>query len=170
MKRREFVKTSLAAAALAGLNQTVSNAKADDTALGSTQEFYELRMYRLKDAANQKLLDGYLERAAIPALNRLGAKPVGAFTEIEAKGGPAVFVLIPHSSPSAFASAAARLPLEEEYLKAGADYLGVGKGDPAFDRIDSWLLLAFSGMPKLTARLLQREKAPRFRNAHLRKL
>ena len=155
------MKTSLAAAALAGLHQTVPKAKAADTAAGSTQEFYELRVYRLKDAANQKLLDGYLEKAGIPALNRLGAKPVGVFTEIEAKGGPAVFVLIPHSSPSAFASTAARLPMDEEYLKAAAEYLAVDKSHAVFDRIDSWLLLAFSGMPKLELPAYCKEKKPR---------
>lgn len=161
MKRREFVKTSFAAAALAGLHQTISNAKAADTAPGDTQQVYELRMYRLKDAANQKLLDGYLENAAIPAWNRLGAKPIGAFTEIEAKSGPAVFVLIPHSSPSAFATTAARLPMDEDYLKAGAGYLGVEKANPVFDRIDSWLLLAFSGMPKLELPSYCKDKKPR---------
>jgi len=161
MKRREFLKTSLAAGALAGLHQTSPNANAADTAAGSMQDFYELRMYRLKDAANQKFLDGYLEKAAIPAWNRFGAKPIGAFTEIEAKSGPAVFVLIPHSSPSAFAIGAARLPLDEEYLKAGAEYLDVDKTHPAFDRIDSWLLLAFSGMPKLELPSYCKEKKTR---------
>jgi len=69
--------------------------------------------------------------------------------------------LIPHGSPSAFASTVAKLPLDEEYLKAGADYLGVGKANPAFDRIDSWLMLAFSGMPKLELPSYCKEKKPR---------
>ena len=36
----------------------------------------------------------YLENAALPAWNRLGIKPVGAFTERDSKEAPAVYVLI----------------------------------------------------------------------------
>jgi hypothetical protein len=160
MKRREFLKGSLAAGALAGLHQTTASANAAEAPKGG-QEYYELRAYRLKNAANQKLLDSYLEKAAIPALNRLGAKTVGAFTEIEPKDAPTVYLLTPFDSAGAFGSAAARLGADEEYLKAGADYLGVEKANAVFDRIDSWLLLGFARMPKLELPAYCKEKKPR---------
>jgi len=161
MKRREFLKGSLAASALAGLSQTAGAAQAAGSSKPADREYYQLRVYRLKSGANQELLDGYLEKAAIPALNRIGIKTVGTFTEIEAKEGPAVYVLIPYPSLDVFGAVGARLNADPEYQKAGADYLQTVKANPAFDRIDSWLLLAFAGMPKLELPAYCREKKPR---------
>ena len=149
MKRRDFLKTSLVASALGGLNAATLNTAAADATPGAGRDYYELRVYRLKEGASHELLDSYLEKALLPALNRLGIKPVGVFTEPEPKDGPGVFVLIPYPSIEAFASTRARVDTDPEYLKAGADYFKVLKSTPAFVRIDSWLMLAFAGMPKL---------------------
>src|SRR5438128_656248 len=111
MKRREFLKTSLAASALAGAGQATLSASAADAAETTAKlhpmnrEYYELRAYRLKGGANHDLLDAYLEKAAIPALNRLGVTSVGVFTEKEPKDGAAVWVLLPYGSMASFASA-----------------------------------------------------------------
>ena len=161
MKRREFLKSSLAAGALAGLQQANTVTHAAEQPKGGAQEFYELRVYRLKGAASQKLLDDYLEKAAIPALNRLGAQHVGAFTESEPKNGPSVILLIQYGSANAYGMAAAHFGTDESYQKAGAEYLGVAKTNPVFDRIDSWLLLAFAGLPKLNLPEYCKEKKPR---------
>src|ERR1041385_786056 len=126
MNRRDFLATSLtASAALAALPAGAAQP-------GATPEFYQLRVYRLKAGADHTLLDNYLEKAAIPALNRLGCKPVGVFTEIEPKGDPSVYVLVPYPNLETFASAAKRMRADAEYMKAGADYLEVPKDHPAF--------------------------------------
>ena len=127
----------------------------------SNRDYYELRAYRLKSDAGHELLDEYLAKAAIPALNRVGVKNVGAFTEPEAKDGPAVWVLIAYPSLDLFSTAAARLNADSDYQKAGEKYLQVMKEQAAFDRIDSWLLLAFSGMPRLEVPALTRDKKAR---------
>jgi len=158
MKRREFIKGSLAASTLAGVSSLAVAAEKGQTA---ERDYYELRAYRLKAGANHDRLDTYLEKAAIPAWNRLGIKTVGVFTEIEPKDGPAVWVLIPHPSLESFSTAWSRLHADSDYQKAGANYLQTAKTDPAFDRIDSWLLLAFSGMPRLEVPALTREKKQR---------
>src|SRR5262249_21431901 len=122
------------------------------------QEYYELRAYRWKSGANHAPLEAYLEKAALPALNRLGAKPIGVFTQQERPGAASgsevrepntLFLLIPYPSIESFATATARLNADEEHKRSGAEYLGLPKDAPGFDRIDSWLLLAFAGMPKL---------------------
>ena len=43
----------------------------------------------------------------------------------------------------------------------GTAYLQSPKANPAFERIDSWLMLAFAGMPKLELSAYCREKKPR---------
>ncbi len=126
------------------------------------REYYELRMYRLKPDAPHQLLDNYLQNALLPGLNRLGIRTVGVFTEKEpSKEAPAVFVLIPYLSVDAFANAAVRLAGDPDYQRAGAEYLQSPKSKPAFDRIDSWLLLAFAGMPRMELPEYCRDKKPR---------
>ncbi|MCX6916355.1 MAG: NIPSNAP family protein [Verrucomicrobia bacterium] len=161
MKRREFLTTSIAASTLAGLGTAGLNVSAAERAGGQNREYYELRVYRLKAGADHALLDAYVEKAAIPALNRLGVKPVGVFTEIDPKDGPALYMLSTYPSLEVFATATARLSADPEYQKAGADYLGSPKSKPAFDRMDSWLMLAFAGLPKLELPSYCKEKKPR---------
>jgi hypothetical protein len=168
MKRREFLKTTAAASALAGLN-TASVSQAADSSAGG-REYYELRVYHLKTGAGHSLLDSYLEKAAIPAWNRLGAKNVGVFVQQERSGAAAqtevrdpdaVWVLIPCPSLSAFTEATNQLAADAELQKAGAEYLQTPKAHPAFERIDSWLMLAFAGMPRVELAAYSREKKAR---------
>jgi hypothetical protein len=160
MKRRDFLKVSAAAAMLAGLDTANKTAHAAESG-AAAREYYELRFYRLKSSSDRGPLDGYLEKAAIPALNRIGLKPIGVFSEIEPKDGPGVYMLIPFPNLESFATAASRLNADAEYLKAGAEYLQAPKSSPAFLRIDSWLMLAFAGLPKLELPAYCRENKPR---------
>jgi hypothetical protein len=153
MKRRDFLKTSLAASALTGLTAVGAEPK-------GSQEYYQLQVYRLNPGGNHDLLDRYLEKAAIPALNRLGIKPVGVFIEPEAKE-PAVYVLIPYADLEAFASVTAGLKADAAFGEAGAAYLQTPKNKPAFTRIDSWLMRAFAGIPKLELPAYSREQTKR---------
>jgi hypothetical protein len=154
MKRREFLKTSLAASALASLSATGAEAK-------PAQEYYQLRVYRLKAGADHALLDSYLSKAAIPALNRLGSATIGAFTEIEPKDAPAVYVLIPYANFDAIANTAPKLQADPEYKTAAADYLNTPPSKPAYERIDTWIMRAFAGIPRLELPAYSREKKDR---------
>ena len=160
MKRREFLKGSLAASAIAGMSHLTLGARGAESGAGN-REYYELRGYRLKSGASHDLLDGYLEKAALPGLNRLGIKPIGVFTEMQPKDGGAVWVLLPHPSLESFATAAARLNADPAFQRAGEPYLQTPKTSAAFDRLDSWLLLAFAGLPRLEQPAYSREKKPR---------
>ena len=151
--RRDFLKTSFVASAAA-----LAGAKAAAAPAVAGRDYYELRAYRLRPGASRTLLDAYLTKALIPALNARGIKTVGVFTEPEAKDGPAVWVLIPHASLESVASVTASLNADPIVLAAGSDYFNSSSKDsPAFDRIDSWLLLAFAGLPQLTVPALTRE-------------
>jgi hypothetical protein len=158
MKRREFIKGSVAASTLAAVGLEGINSRAADPKNEGQREYYELRAYHLKSGASRQLLDNYLEKAAIPALNRLGSKPIGVFVQAERAGTTGgtdirdpdtVFVLIPYPSLEAFASLPSGLHADQDFHKAGEQYLHLPKSNPAFERIDSWLMLAFAGMPKI---------------------
>lgn len=156
IKRREFLKTSLAVSAAAAVASRADAAAGMSGASG--REYYDLRSYRLKPGASHAALDGYLEKALIPALDKRGIRNVGAFTEIDINRNAATFtpkadspvwVLIAHKTLDSFVSVSAELNADLAVQKAGEEYLQAKKASPAFDRIDSWLHLAFTGMPKL---------------------
>ncbi|MGH8020994.1 MAG: NIPSNAP family protein [Opitutaceae bacterium] len=164
------MKTSLAASATLG-----AGLHAAESSTASGREYYELRCYRLaagsrlKSDADPALLDRYLERAMLPALDRLGISNVGVFTELEVdkqaatstpKPGSPVWVLIPYASLDSFARVAAALNADPAVQKAGAGYLQAPKASPAFERFDSWLLLAFKSMPRLELPAFSRDRTP----------
>jgi NIPSNAP len=162
----------MAASTLAGLSTVGLNVSAAESATTGTgdREYYELRGYRLKPGAKHDLLDAYIEKAAIPTLNRLGVKPVGVFVQQERPGAPdpseirdwsTVWVLRTFPSLEVFAQATTRLSADPEYQKAGAEYLSSPKNNPAFERIDSWFMLAFAGLPKIELPAYCREKKER---------
>ena len=164
LQRRQFLKTSLAVSASAALAPRSLAASG-----GAGRDFYELRAYRLKPGAPTTQLDGYLEKALLPALAKRGVKNVGAFTELEvdkraksqkAKADAPVWVLIPHSSIESFVNTAAELNNDPAVQKAGAGYLDVPKASPAFDRIDVWLYVAFAGMPKTQVPAFSKSRVP----------
>ncbi len=173
LPRRQFLKTSLAATASAALASKLSSAPA----AGASREYYELRAYhlhggagtRLKADANPALLDGYLEHAFLPALDKLGVKNVGVFTEVEVnketvtampKADSPVWVLIPHANLESFVEVGAVLNTDPKIQAAGADYLNAPKASPAFERLDTWLLLAFAGLPRLELPAFSRSRMP----------
>jgi hypothetical protein len=161
LNRRDFLKTSLAASATAALATLPSAARAAD-APGASGQYFELRAYRPRAGVAPGLLDGYLEQALIPALNRRGIEAVGVFTEAEPKPDSPVWVFIAHPSLESVASVAATVNADPVVLSAGADYLEkTSKDHPAFDRIDSWLFLPFAGLPALAVPALARERKPR---------
>src|SRR4051812_24997360 len=148
LPRRDFLKTSLAASAVAALGARLEAATENPV----TREYYELRCYRLqagtrlKTDADPALLDGYLEKAMLPALGRAGIANTGVFTELDVnketststpKANSPVWVLIPHPSLESFVRVSATLNADPAVQAAGAEYLQAPKATPAFERIDS---------------------------------
>jgi hypothetical protein len=151
MNRRDLLQAALpatATAVLAASTGAVTSANPIQEMLA--RELYEWRTYRLTDQSSQAALHEYLKSACIPAWQRMGLGPVGAFTEIGAGAGPSIHVLLVY--PTADVHAAARIGLEQDaqYKRAAAEYLAAKKDAPRFDRIESWLMLAFANYPVIT--------------------
>jgi len=158
LDRRSFLTSAALAAAAVALPGTEAEAES----VRDARVYIELRSYRLKPGAPHTLLDGYLEKALIPALNRRAIGAVGVFTEPEAADGPAVWVLISHPSLASVSTVNASINADAAVLAAGADYLsGPTKENPAFDRVDSWVHIAFAGMPRLEVPALTRARKAR---------
>lgn len=149
MQRRQFIQTSIGGTAtLAGVT-AAGLAQGQSGGVGS-REVYEWRTYQLDDESKQDRVHEYLKTAAVPGWRRLGLGPIGAFTEVGPDAGPSIHVLLTYPDAAAAATARERLEQDSQYQQAAAEYLQAKKEDPAFARIDSWLLLAFKGAPQLT--------------------
>ena len=143
MQRRHFLTSSLAAAAAAAITPEVGLAQA------KTREYYELRRYQMVAGAQGKLLQSYVADALIPALNRLGFTPIGAFNLDIGPETPAMYLLIPSTSLESLATVEMQLVKDEPFMKAAAPFWNAPASAPAYVRIDSQLLIAFEGWPKL---------------------
>ncbi len=142
MRRRDFMAASL----LAGLAPLGHRAEAADDSLG--REYYELRHYRLASKAKRNGLCSFLGEVAVPALNRIGIEPVGVFRPAEDEKTD-VYVLLPHQSSASFLTLTQRLGNDYRFISDGAEFLGEPLSDPAYERFESSLMVAFDGYPRL---------------------
>ena len=150
MKRREFLTSSVAAA---GFGTLFAGAGSDAQEAGAPapREFYELKLYHLRRGPKTELFDRFYKEAAIPALNRAGVERVGVFTVAVGPDSPTMYVLLTHKSPESVTALTDRLAADEEYHKAGAEFINAPATDPAYIRVESSLMAAFHAMPKLEA-------------------
>jgi len=112
-------------------------------------QYYEVRIYHTKSAAQQQRINDYWQQAAIPAYHRQDIQPIGVFTELTDTPTNGIYVLIPYDSLALFESAPAKLAADPAYQSVAADFLSAPKASPAYDRIESSLLVAFDGMKQL---------------------
>jgi len=150
MKRRSFLVSSVAASAYALGSSTSDLRGGESSADSASTEYYVLRRYHLNSGPQEKLTDDFLKDALVPALNRLGIKPVGVFGAEIGPESPSVYVLMPSESLESLANVEFNLERDAEYLKAGALFLNAPATAPAYIRMESSLMKAFEGMPRLT--------------------
>ncbi|VAX42152.1 hypothetical protein MNBD_PLANCTO02-2246, partial [hydrothermal vent metagenome] len=125
------------------------------------QEFYELRIYRIQNTKKQKLVSNYIEKGLVPALNRMGITRVGVFTLYEETKDFSIFMLIPYSTIEQFTSLNDKLEIDRKYQKDAKEYHSQPLKDPAYTRIQSTFMKAFSGMPVIEMPTQTKEKKPR---------
>ena len=123
------------------------SAPAAETESQTAREFYELRLYHLRQGPMLKRFDEFYREVALPAWNRAGVNPVGVFDLAVGPDAPTKYVLLPFKSLAAMTAAHEKFEADPEVLKS--DFANVPPTDPAYIRKESSLLLAFTGLPKL---------------------
>lgn len=141
MKRRRFVAASLAVpAALTAHAQTPP----------PTNEVYELRQYTFGTGTSPAGLETYLKDGLIPALNRLGVRHVGVFNEWGRPEPAKLYLLIPHASWDAYATATTQLAADPAHTQARSQYDALAPTKAPFARYTTTLMRAFDGMPTMS--------------------
>jgi len=119
------------------------------------REYFELRQYHLLNRAKTRVVGDFLREVGIPAMNRIGIKPVGVFNAMYGSSSATLYVLLVHKSLESVVQASARLLKDDEYRKAS--FVNAALSEPAYVRIESSLMVAFKDMSKLEVP----EKKPR---------
>lgn len=148
MQRRQFLAASLATSALALARE--AEAQTQVRSMHVSREFYQIRQYKLMNGPQTKLTNSYFADALIPALGRMGFGPVGAFSLYMGPESPVSYLLIPGKSAEELVTVDLHLAEDAEFQKAAEPFWAAPAKEPAFERVESSLLIAFEGWPKLT--------------------
>ena len=145
MQRRQFLAASLATSALALTREAKAQASTNHA-----REFYQIRKYKLENGPQTKLVGSYFADALIPALGRMGMGPIGAFSLTMGPETPTYYLLIPGSSAEALITVDLHLNEDADFQKAAEPFWSAPSTSPSFQRVESSLLIAFEGWPKIT--------------------
>lgn len=148
LHRREFISATIAAASLAGASAPAQT-PSGQTPASKPHEFYQLRKYLLRSGPQTKLADTFFGEALIPALNRLGITPVGAFRLEFGPETPTTYLLLPSPDLETLATLDLRLAADEQFMKAAGPFWSAPAAEPAFVRLESALLRSFDGWPRI---------------------
>ena len=150
MNRRDFVAGSVGASLAPALSQAPASGQTPVApANAGKPQLLELRRVHLRQGQMVTRYQEYAKTALVPALNRAGVKPVGAFTVAVGPDSPTVYLLLPHSSGDAMLTLTSRLNDDAEYQKAGAAFRALPASDPPYLRRESSLMTTFAGAPTL---------------------
>ena len=140
MNRNKFYKSFLLFLLFTSINWL-------SLAQGSGRDYYELRTYTFDSEEQKEATLTYLGTAFIPALNRMNISPVGVFEPLEAGEEVKLYVLITYPTLEDFNNLVEKLAGDEEYKKAATGYLKRPLNEPAYQRINSTFMKAFSSIP-----------------------
>ena len=123
----------------------------DQSNADDSHQYYDVRSYVLGDAGDAKAIDQYLEKALLPALKRQGIGPVGVFANSpdDESGSSRLIVVVPYASADQIASTNAKVMSDPQYLADAKTYLDRASNNPAYQRIESELLVSMDCMRQL---------------------
>jgi hypothetical protein len=136
MNRRDFVLTG-------GAGMAFSSAAAGADAKRSVIELTLFKMRNTVDGMTRRTND-FLGKAALPALKRNGAGPVGVFQAVIAPDSPFALLLTSYPNFAAYETTIDKLAADEEFVKA-SDAL-YAEGLP-YTRVERTLLRGFPSFP-----------------------
>ncbi|HID24764.1 MAG TPA: NIPSNAP family containing protein, partial [Planctomycetaceae bacterium] len=155
MKRRDFLAASYC------VGWAAPWAASSFAQSSGQRHFFELRQYHLLPGPKKSRFNAFLQEAMIPALNRLGVGPVGAFSPKYGPNKPTLYLLLPHPSLESVLTLAERLLADRQFCQAGAEIVDAPLADPAYLRVESSLLVAFDELPTLQVPSQKKEGKPR---------
>jgi len=118
---------------------------------GKNNGIFQIRIYHLKNDAQVKATDDFLETAFLPALHRFGIKNIGVFKPVanDTASVKLIYVLIPFSSADQWEKLSNRLLSDATFKSSAKDFLNADAKNPPFERMESILLQPFSAQQNI---------------------
>ena len=140
MQRRHFITASAAGGLSAG---------AASAAERPPNQYIEVRHFQQRNshALQPARLGEFLEKHHLPMTKRNDFGPVGYFNVTMGADTPMLVMVLAHDSLADMEAKSARKAADKQWMRA-ADKIG-SAAEPPFVRMESSLLRAFDGMPKL---------------------
>jgi hypothetical protein len=157
VERRTFLTTMLGATMIG----TGPRAEHQQGTSKPAPEFYVWRQYILRAGTQPRRLAEYLQGALIPALNRLGHRPIGVFEPVMGVASPATFTLTPVASLEAVGALDGALLNDEAFVRAAAPYSDAAATDPVYLRQETSILAAFPNVPRVEVPAATATRGPR---------
>ena len=151
MKRREFIMT----AGLAAMAGATSSGGARAAEAGGAQQLIQLRTFSFANEAKLKIFADYVEKTMIPAMNRAGVKPVGAFRVFKADNPKIeadeliVRVLLQFPDAASMLGLSKKLAADATFAAEQKAVFDTPMKDPVYARIETQLLLGFPQCPAI---------------------
>ena len=142
INRRAFLTAASSAGILAASPIEVS---AQKPAAG--RQYLLLQKYSFQKEEQRQGFNAIAKEVLLPALNRLGVQPVGAFSE--PKEAQPVYILLPFSDAESALTLNQRLLADSDFSAKGMPLIDVSKADAPYKEMESWLMLSFKNMPKV---------------------
>src|SRR6266516_1329566 len=114
-------------------------------------DFYQIKIYHLKNNEQVDQVDQYLKNVYLPALHRSGIKNIGVFKPIANDTAVLkfIYVLIPFKSEEAWMKLDENLDKDALYTSSAKSFKAAPSDKPPYERMESILLDAFSGQGHL---------------------
>ena len=151
MNRRQLMKTGLATAIAGTLNTPTEAAQ-------TTNHFYELRTYELRNDFRPPRLYEFFQTHFMPFMKRAGAGPVGCFNVISGMQNPALIVLIDYPSLAGMQSVIEKTSTDKDFNSA---WRAFETNEMPYVRHESMLLKAFDNHPKVEVPPTEEKRPPR---------
>jgi hypothetical protein len=148
MHRRDFVAASLGSSLWPAVGRGM---EAQGGGGARPPLLLELRRYHFRYGPMEARYTEYAKSVLIPAMNRAGVKPVGAFSVAVGPDSPTVYLLLPHPDAESVAGLAGRLSADPEYRAAAGPFRGLPPADPLYAGRESTLMAAFATVPGVEA-------------------
>jgi len=111
-----------------------------------SQEYYEMRTYHMKFGGRVAVLENYISKALIPALNKQGVSKVGVFKDLGKPEPVVLVVVIPFKDLNAYSAYKEKLAADTEYNIIAKPYFEtVGNDRPLYERVSTYFGKAFEG-------------------------
>lgn len=114
-------------------------------------DFYQVKIYHVKNNDQVSMVDEYLKSAYLPALHRYGIKNIGVFKPIanDTATDKLIYVFIPFASEGAWVTISGKLDKDAAYMNASKPFMEAASDKAPYERMESILMEAFSGQPRL---------------------